>query len=93
MQTALLICMENSFWNISSDGNFFESFKESFILYVESGMRKKMEAELDILLKDEPDPVTDDMKAKFYRTIIEHYLRKFNCFNLRLTQDLTIFFV
>lgn len=56
-------------------------------------MRKKMEAELDILLKDEPDPVTDDMKAKFYRTIIEHYLRKFNCFNLRPTQDLTIFFV
>ena len=45
---ALLICLENTFWNISGGDNFMELFKKSFALYVESGMRKKIEAEIDI---------------------------------------------
>ena len=53
MPTALLICMENTFWNISSlrdgPGNFVELFKKSFKLYVESGARKATEADVNLL--------------------------------------------
>jgi hypothetical protein len=78
IQTALLICLENSFWNISRDGvNFVESFIKSFSLYVESGMRKEMEAEIDILGNDEGGfLVTKDLKAQFRKIITEHYLCK-----------------
>ena len=80
ISTALLICMENSFWTISGDVNFVDSFKTSFTLYVESGMRKKMEEAIDILGNECPD-----YKEVFYKIIIEHYLRKFLCFQLHLT--------
>jgi hypothetical protein len=86
MLTALLICMENTFWNISigRDGNFVKLFKKSFALYVESGMRMKTEADVDILRNEllVEGPVTEGFKAKFYEIIIEHYLRKFHCFYL-----------
>jgi hypothetical protein len=84
MPTALLICMENTFWNISKDGdgNFVEFFKNSFTLYVESGMRKKLEADIDMLGNLGEHPVTEELKAKFHTIIIEHYLRKFQCFYL-----------
>ena len=89
MPTALLICMENTFWNISRDGNFMELFKKSFTLYVESGMRKKMEADIDILRNQGGHLVTNnsEFKAKFCKVIIEHYLRKFHsrCFYLHST--------
>ena len=77
MPTALLICMENTFWNISSlrDGNFVKLFKKSFTLYVESGMRKKIEADLDILGYEGGYVVTDEFRAKFFEMIIEHLLR------------------
>ena len=52
MPTAVLICMENTFWNISRDGNFAKSFKKSFTLYVDSGMKMKAEAEIDIVLRN-----------------------------------------
>ena len=79
MPTALLICMENTFWNISRYGNFVKSFKKSFTLYVESGMRMKLEADIDIL--GHPSLATDEFKEKFF--IIGHYLRKFHCFYLQ----------
>ena len=91
--TALLICMENTFWN-GRDGNFVESFKQSFTLYVESGMRMKAEAEIDILPNVQGGSlyqVTEDFKARFCKLIIEHYLRKIHCFYLHLTHLTTSF--
>ena len=69
--------MENTFWNNSRDDNFVELFKKSFTLYVESGMRKKTEAEIDELRYEQGrHPVTEDFKAKFHNFIIDHYLHK-----------------
>jgi hypothetical protein len=82
MPTALLICMENTFWNITGDGSFVELFKKSFKIYVESGMRKKIEEEVDILRNQSGHLVTNEFKAKFCKIIIEHYLCKFHCFYL-----------
>jgi hypothetical protein len=80
MPTALLICMENTFWNISRDNNFVELFKKSFTLYVDSGIRKKVEAAIDGLRNEQGGwKVTEDFNAKFFKVIIEHYLRKFHC--------------
>ena len=62
-----------------------ELFKKSFTLYVESGMRKKIEAEIDILENQGGHLVTRELKAKFYKIIIEHYLCKFHCFYLHST--------
>ena len=84
--SALLICMENTFWNIRTDVNFVDLFKTSFMLYVESGMRKKMEAAIDILRNEQGgSPVIEDFKEWFFKIIIEHYLRKFHCSHLHLT--------
>ena len=53
-----------------------ELFKRSFKFYVESGMRKKTEADIDILKNEHGGHlVTKDFKAKFFNFIIEHYLR------------------
>ena len=86
MPIALLICTENTFWNLSTDANFVDLFKTSFTLYVESGMKKKMEAAIDILRNEQGGwMVTKDFKAKFCKIIIEHFLCKFHCFYLHLT--------
>jgi hypothetical protein len=85
---ALLICMENTFWirNISTDVNFVDLFKASFTLYVESGMRKKVEAAVDIWRNEQGGQrVTEDLKKKFYKIVIEHYLCKFQCLYLNST--------
>ena len=74
--TALLICIENTFWNINGDGNFVELFKKSFTLYVESGLREMTERDFQIL-KDGQDPPSHD---EFYKFIVNHYLGKFHCF-------------
>ena len=71
--TALLICMENTFWNNGTDVNFVDWFKISFMLYVKSGMRKKMEAAIDVL--ENGCLVAENFKAKdfkeeFYKIII-----------------------
>jgi len=72
---ALLICMENTFWNIHKDVNFVDLFKASFSLYVGSGMRKKAEAVIDILRKEQGrHPVTKDFLEKFHKIIVEHCL-------------------
>ena len=78
MPTAVLICIENTFWNIDGHGNFVELFKISFTLYVESGMREKTERDLEIL-RNEQNPSRDE----FYKFIVNHYLRKFHCFYLK----------
>ena len=79
---ALLICMENTFWNISSDSNFVKLFKKSFTLYVESGTREKVEADIENL--GHPDRYWDseateleEYKENFLKIIMEHNLRKF----------------
>ena len=88
--TALLICMENSFWRLSGESgdasdhdddnlNFVELFKKSFTLYVESGMRGKVEADIDIL-RNQGLVDDDEFKAQFCKIIIEHLLRKFHSF-------------
>jgi hypothetical protein len=85
--TALLICMENTFWHIR-DGNFVELFKKSFELYVESGMIEKIDA--DIFGSEQGGRlVTKDCKAEFYMFITGHYLCKIHCFFLHLTHLIT----
>jgi hypothetical protein len=73
---------------IGTDVNFVELFKKSFTLYVESGMRKRTEADIDILINEQGG--CPDFKADFCKIIIEHYLRKIHCFYLHLTH-LTVF--
>ena len=84
--TALLICLENTFWNPTvRDGNFnfVGLFKKSFALYVESGMWMKMEAAIDIMRNEQGGCLVT--KEEFFKFIIEHYLRKFHCFYFHLT--------
>jgi hypothetical protein len=81
--TALLICMENTFWSIE-DGNFVELFKKSFELYVESGMRKKIEADIFGNGQGGHLVTTEDGKAEFYMFITRHFLCKIHCFFMRL---------
>jgi hypothetical protein len=79
--TALLICTENTFWDISSNGNFAELFKKSFTSYVESGMEEMVEIDIDVLRNEQGGfSVTKDFEAKFYKFIVDHYLCKFHCF-------------
>ena len=61
-----------------------ELFKKSFALYIESGMRKKMEADIDRMVAENQSghPVTEEFNEMFGKTIIEHYLCKFHCFYL-----------
>jgi hypothetical protein len=83
--TALLICTENTFWDISSlnYGDFVESFKKSFTLYVESRMMEKVETDIDMLRNEQGEfLVTEDFEAKFHKFIVDHHLSKFHCSNL-----------
>ena len=92
IQTALLICTENTLWDINGDGNFVELFKKSFALYVESGMREIAERDIDMLRNEEGEfSVTKDFNAKFYKFIVDHYLRKFHCFFSHLTRLIIVF--
>jgi hypothetical protein len=77
--TALLICTENTFWGISIDDSFLVLFKKSFTSFVESGLKEKVEIDIDILRNEEGEfLVTEDFIAKFYKFIVDHYLRKFH---------------
>jgi hypothetical protein len=94
MPTALLICMENTFWNISRDGNFLESFKESFALYIDSGMRMKAEVEANILEGKSEHLGTKDFEERFCKLITDHYLCKIHCFfkhSTLLTASFTLY--
>jgi hypothetical protein len=83
--------MENSFWNGRTSVNFEDGFKKSFTLYVESGMRKKTETDIDVLRNEQGGhPVTLEFKAKLNKIIMDHRLRKYHCLYLRST-FLTIF--
>ena len=69
-----------------------EIFKKSFTIYVESGLREMTERDIDILRNEEGGfSVTKDFKAKFYKFIVDHYLRKFHCFYLHLTHLMIVF--
>ena len=83
--------MENTFWGIKRDEelNFVELFKKSFTLYVESGMAEMTEKDIGILRSEQekfsPQPAsarTKDFNAKFYKFVVDHYLRKLHCFFL-----------
>ena len=81
--------MENTFWNIHRDGSFVKAFKKSFTLYVDSGMRKKAEAEIEKLRggKKRKHLASEEFKASFRKLIIEHYLRKIHCFYIHDTSN------
>ena len=85
--------MENSFWNISRDGNFVKSFRESFTLYIGSGMRMKAEEAVNILRNEQggSEHQATDFKARFHKLITDHYLCKIHCFYTHST-CLTTFF-
>ena len=85
--TALLICMENTFWNVNNDGNFVKLFEKSFKLYVESGRREMTERDIETLRNEQGEisAQAKDFKGKFYEFIVDHYLRKFHCFYLHST--------
>ena len=105
MPTALLICLEDTFWytgiQVSMEfhhtrNNFAEFFEESFTFYNESGMREKVEAEIDILTNEQggsPATMDSDFVKKFYTTIIENFLRKIysSCFYFQSTRLITFF--
>ena len=58
---ALLICMENTFWNINDgDGNFVKVFKKSFKLYVKSGKREMTERDFEILKNEHSENLNRD---------------------------------
>ena len=91
---ALLICTENTLWDINGDGKFVELFKKSFTLYVESGLREMTERDIDILRNDQGrfSLEDSDFSPKFHKFIVDHYLRKFHCFYLHLTCLIMIVF-
>ena len=105
MPTALLICLEDTFWYTGiqvsmefhhTSNNFAEFFEESFTFYNESGMREKVEAEIDILTNEQggsPATMDSDFVEKFYMTIIEKFLRKIysSCFYFQSTHLITFF--
>jgi GTP-binding protein EngB required for normal cell division len=72
--TALLICMENSFWNRHTGGNFVEWFQKSFALYVESGKRKKVDVAIKTSGYDSAGPQRPGFTEDFLKIIMDHYL-------------------
>lgn len=78
---AILICMENSFWNQHTSSNFLDWFKNSFTSYVDSEMGKKMEVDIDSMLGGEQGvyQVDNEFKEKLYKIVMDHYLCKFYC--------------
>ena len=70
-------------------------FKKTFASYVESGMKKKTEADIDDILKNVQGefPLTKDFKTRFCKIIIEHYLRKFLFIYLFRSTHLTTFLI
>ena len=74
--------MENTFWNMNDgDGNFVKVFKKSFTLYVKSGKKEMTERDIEMLKNEQGEILTRDRDldyAKFYKFIVDHYLRKFH---------------
>ena len=94
ISTALLICTENTFWNMNDgDSNFVKVFKKSFTLYVKSGKREMTERDIEILKNEQGEILTCDSSpgdyAKFYKFIVDHYLRKFHCIYFHSTHLIT----
>jgi hypothetical protein len=71
--------MENSFWNCHTGGDFVDWFQKSVTLYVESGMRKKVEVAVKMLVYNPVEPLGPGFKKEFLKIIMDHYLRKFRC--------------
>jgi hypothetical protein len=74
--------MENSFWNQGGQGNFVDSFEKSFTLYVESGMKKKVESHIDVFKHQQAGKRVVDEKELYRKIIIKHCLCKFHSYCL-----------
>ena len=75
------------------DSNFVKVFKKSFTLYVKSGKREMTERDIEILKNEQGEILTCDSSpgdyAKFYKFIVDHYLRKFHCIYFHSTHLIT----
>jgi hypothetical protein len=71
--------MENSFWNCYTGGHFLESFKKSFALYVENGMKKKAEVAINMLENELVESLGFGFEMEFLKIVIDHLLRRFQC--------------
>jgi hypothetical protein len=83
-QIALLICVENSFWNHGGHGNFVDSFQKSFTLYVESGMKKKVESHIGVFQHQQAGQIRVVDKKELYKIVMEHCLCKLHSYCLYL---------
>jgi len=73
---AILICLENSFWNQSKTVTFIDSFQKAFKLYTQTGVREKAETSLK-LLKDYPSQyssTSEPFKSALFTTLLQHRL-------------------
>jgi hypothetical protein len=73
---AILICLENSFWNQSNTVTFIDSFQEAFKLYTQTGVREKAETSLK-LLEDYPpqySSTSEPFQSALLMTLLQHRL-------------------
>ena len=73
---AILICLENSFWNQSKTITFIESFQEAFKLYTQTGVREKAETSIK-LLEDYPpqySSTSEPFQSALLKTLLQHRL-------------------
>jgi len=73
---AILICLENSFWNYSNTVTFIDSFQEAFKLYTQTGVREKAETSLKLLANYPPQyPSTSEpFQSALLTTLLQHRL-------------------
>ena len=75
--TALLICLENSFWYQSTTSSFIDAFGKAFGLYKETGTQERLE----IALKELGDWSSKEIfKAAFSELLLKHHLCVLNFF-------------
>jgi len=73
---AILICLENSFWNQSNTVTFIDSFQQAFKLYTQTGVREKAETSLKLLENYPPQyPSTSEpFQSALLTTLLQHCL-------------------
>jgi len=73
---AILICLENSYWNQSNTVTFIDSFQEAFKLYTQTGVRENAETSLK-LLEDYPPQYSstfEPFQSALIKTLLQHRL-------------------
>jgi hypothetical protein len=74
--TAVLICLENSFWCLHDDVNSEEAFKDSWRIYVSSGRKQLVDRDISgqqIAVKMLTD--SEEVKSTFLKIILQNLLR------------------